>query len=169
MRIISKHAFNRMCEEFKDKTFEVEMVNDCFVKIILETGEIVEYILYTELMEIKKKHSEGQNWIRVAPEDITNPWVYGEISIINEIYLAKVKNEVIEYYVLCYRDIAIDIFESRNDNIEIKFRTFKPFKQSYILEVFVEGKSINSIFDVFGSEEEVMKWVEKPDDFQILM
>jgi hypothetical protein len=170
MRIISKYAFNRMCEEFKDKIFEIEIVNDCFSRITLDTSEIIEYVLYSELIEIKNKEksNEGPNWVKTPSENIDNPWIYEEINIIDDICLAILKNESIKYYVICYKDIVIsEIFEEKHD-IEIKVRSYKLSSKHFIIEVFVDGKNKNNIFEQLNSEQEVIEWIDAPWDIDFL-
>ncbi len=166
MRIINKFAFNRMCKDFQNSIIEVEEINDCSVKVILDTAEIVSYLLYIELTDIEAKNNDGikESWVKTPKEEINNPWLHEEINIINDIFVAALSIEDEKFYAICYKDIVVGLTLNKPTSVEIKISAYKPTSKLYIFEVLADGKRTDITLHQFNSQEEVMKWIEAPWD-----
>jgi hypothetical protein len=169
MRIINKFAFDRMYKDFQNRIIEVEDINDCYFKIILDTAEIISYLLYVELIEIDAKKNDNikENWIKITKEEIINPWLHEEINIINDIFVATLRAEDEQFYAICYRDIVVGLTLNKPTSVEIKISSYKPTSKVYIFEVLADGKDTDMTLHDFKSREEVMNWIEAPWDITL--
>lgn len=166
MRIINKFAFDRICNEFRNSIIEIEEINDFFVKVILDTAEIVSYLLYVELIDIETKKNDRikESWIKMPKEEITNPWLHEEINIINDIFVAALRAEDEQFYAICYKDIVVGLTLNKPTSVEIKISSYKPISKLYNFHVLADGKDTDNTLHEFKSREEVMKWIEAPWD-----
>lgn len=169
MRIINKFAFDRMYKDFENSIIELEEIIDCYFKIILGTAEIISYLLYVELIEIeaKKNDSIKESWIKTPKEEITNPWLYEEINIINDIFVATLRAEDEQFYAVCYKDIVVGLTLNKPTSVKIKISSYKPTSKLYNFHVLADGKDTDNTLYDFKCREEVMNWIEAPWDITL--